>query len=197
MKAEDGKGLKGDMKAKSDFSRPLKAKNKNTFEQEDLKTILNNNIDNILLKNPKLNEKLKNSIKELKESNNSLIQAELNLTDLENDEKNTIDKLNSGLSVLQTAIIQSQLATIKSDNDIEKLTKNTEDSKSKINKLTSLLNEITNQFNALSKTIVPTQTRGGSISTNNSIRRQIFTDLKYITKYLKYKTKYIVFKSKH
>lgn len=39
--------------------------------------------------------------------------------------------------------------------------------------------------------------RGGSISTNNSIRRQIFTDLKYITKYLKYKTKYIVFKSKH
>lgn len=38
---------------------------------------------------------------------------------------------------------------------------------------------------------------GGSISTNNSIRRQIFTDLKYITKYLKYKTKYIVFKSKH
>ena len=38
---------------------------------------------------------------------------------------------------------------------------------------------------------------GGSISTNNSIRKQIFTDLKYITKYLKYKTKYIVFKSKH
>lgn len=45
--------------------------------------------------------------------------------------------------------------------------------------------------------INPEAAVGGSISTNNSIRKQIFTDLKYITKYLKYKTKYIVFKSKH
>lgn len=60
-----------------------------------------------------------------------------------------------------------------------------------------LLDEISDQRFPEAKEEQAGPARGGSISTNNSIRRQIFTDLKYITKYLKYKTKYIVFKSKH
>ena len=62
-------------------------------------------------------------------------------------------------------------------------------------KLLTLINDKIQKLNEISEQRF--HTTGGSISTNNSIRRQIFTDLKYITKYLKYKTKYIVFKSKH
>ena len=180
--------------SKNVVSRTPEAKDKNTFEKEDLKALFNDNIDNIL-KNPRLNRDLGNSINELKKSNNSLIQAELKLTNLERGEKDTINKLNIGLATLQTAIIESKIATINSNSEKENLNNTIKKNESKINNLKSLLNNITDQFKAL--TTVTTQTRGGSISTNNSIRRQIFTDLKYITKYLKYKTKYIVFKSKH
>ena len=59
-------------------------------------------------------------------------------------------------------------------------------------KLLKLINSKIETLNNIAK-----KQQGGSISTNNSIRRQIFTDLKYITKYLKYKTKYMILKSKH
>ena len=64
-----------------------------------------------------------------------------------------------------------------------------------INKLTSLLNEIKNNLMHY-KRLLFKQIKSSSISTNNIIRRQIFTDLKYITNYILNtdKTKYIVFK---
>ena len=66
-----------------------------------------------------------------------------------------------------------------------------------INEKIKKLDEISDQRFPGDQKDGPGLAQGGSISTNNSIRKQIFTDLKYITKYLKYKTKYIVFKSKH
>ena len=59
-------------------------------------------------------------------------------------------------------------------------------------KLLKLINSKIETLNNIAK-----EQQGGSISTNNSIRRKIFTDLKYITKYLKYKTKYMILKSKY
>ena len=112
-----------------------------------------------------------------------LAKAESKLKgDLIKDEKDAIIKLNEALNALQRA-------TIKSKNETKNIKTFVDSMTEKIKKLTKIINP---EEKDESKVL-----EGGSISTNNSIRRQIFTDLKYITKYLKYKTKYIVFKSKH
>ena len=123
---------------------------------------------------------------QLIEADKKLANAEFELKgDLIEDEKKAIISLNNALNALQRA-------TIKSKNETKNIKTFVDSMTEKIKKLTEIINpEAKNE----SKASGPTN--GGSISTNNSIRRQIFTDLKYITKYLKYKTKYIVFKRKH
>ena len=135
------------------------------LNEDELLNLLVNGVDN----------------EDLKNADAKLAEAEANLTQLNQGEKEAIENLNIALNTLQKVTIKNKNTTTNITNFVKKMT-------DKIKALTKITN-------AEKKEAVVAE--GGSISTNNSIRKQIFTDLKYITKYLKYKTKYIVFKSKH
>ena len=142
---------------------------------------------------------LEGAIKKYKESSKDLKEKKIL-----NDTLTTLNALQENILNLDTTP-REVIKTV--ETVVEKLPANLMES---INKKIKILTEINNQRFPGDQKDRPGEQKadpidqqdgpgisGGSISTNNSIRKQIFTDLKYITKYLKYKTKYIVFKSKH
>lgn len=128
------------------------------------------------------------------DNNNNNINNILDLVSIDTELLKEIKKLSSKLDDTES---KRQLQSLENNLMIHQKTILDLSNKSFPTKLLQLINKKIEKLNEINDKRFPKKQQGGSISTNNSIRRKIFTDLKYITKYLKYKTKYIVFKSKH